>query len=268
MTNPREKSEADHDLGSGFVRKNIHTDDGRLSYLFRRGLEPNLILIPGSFNDSLALKDIIDHLDKERGLVVFELRGHGGSWPPTVNGSIELFSQDTLEVVDEMNLDSFYIGGHSIGGMIALEVARVRPKSVKGVLSLEGWTSHHAQHDAFEVGGGDPVTNTLSPQQYEVRVALRKRVMEHWSEEEIDHFPTIWKKWDGYDFLSSTDIPILELYGDRGRERPGLDKLYIPERDNIEFHWMENVSHYLPIECPREVAQLCDNFIKRVEGTG
>ena len=95
-----------------------------------------------------------------------------------------------------------------------------------------------------------------------------ERVVERWNEEEVEEFRSYWRKWDGYDFLKTTDIPILELYGDRGREKPSLDKLRIPARDNVKVQWMENASHNLQIECPREVAQACTDFITEVEGTG
>ena len=254
----------DHDLGQKFVRRNIDLDVGHCSYLVRQGPEPTLILIPGSFNDSFALKEFIDLLDGKMQLVVIELRGHGGSWPPPKGCSIERFSLDALKVVDAMKLNSFYIGGHSIGGMISLQAAKVRPQSVKGVISIEGWTSHHVVENAFQ----GQITDTLSPLQRSKNAQLRKRVVGRWSVEEIEEFRTYWKKWDGYDFLNTTDIPILELYGDRGREKPGLDKLRIPARDNVKVQWMENASHNLQIECPREVAQACTDFIKEVEGMG
>lgn len=258
------KSEVHDEIGQGFVRRRIDLDEGHLSYLCRPGGGPTVILIPGSFDDSFAFKDIVNLLDREMGLVVVELRGHGESWPPPKDGSIEQFARDILSVVDEMRLESFFIGGHSIGGMVALQVAGVRPWSVRGVISIEGWTNHHAQHDAFD----DQTINTLSARQLAKRAQLRQRVMERWSAAEIAAFRTIWRKWDGYDFLSRTDLPILELYGDRGRERPSLDKLHIPERDNITVQWMSNASHCLHIECPHEVAQACSEFIKRVEETG
>ena len=206
----------------------------------------------------------MDLLDGKMQLVVIELRGHGGSWPPPKGCSIERFSLDVLKVVDAMKLNSFYIGGHSIGGMISLQAAKVRPQSVKGVISIEGWTSHHVVENAFQ----GQITDTLSPLQRSKNAQLRKRVVGRWSVEEIEEFRTYWKKWDGYDFLNTTDIPILELYGDRGREKPGLDKLRIPARDNVKVQWMENASHNLQIECPREVAQACTDFIKEVEGMG
>ena len=67
----------------------MQLETGHFSYLLRPGSGAPLVLIPGSFNDSFALKDVIDLLDSKRQLVVVALRGHGGSWPPPKNCSIE-----------------------------------------------------------------------------------------------------------------------------------------------------------------------------------
>ncbi len=257
-------SESNCTLGPGFIRKRIILDEGCLSYVFRPGTAVTFVLLPGSFNDSSAFKDVVSFLDREMQLLIVELRGHGESWPPPKNGSIEQFALDVLKVVDEMELESFYIGGHSIGGMISLQVAKIRPRRVKGIVSVEGWTSHHVTQDAFE---GRVVYN-LSAAQLAKRAELRKNVMDRWSKQEIEEFKSIWRKWDGYDFLNHTDLPILELYGDRGRDKPGRDKLRIPDRDNIEVRWVENASHCLQIERPRELAEACMDFIKRIEASG
>ncbi len=140
----------------------------------------------------------------------------------------------------------------------------MRPQNVRGVISLEGWTSHHVSQDAF----GGQTTNTLSAGHQAQYERLRQRVMTLWSQAEIEEFVTYWRQWDGFDFLSKTGLPILELYGDRGQERPSLDKLRIPERENIQVHWLQNASHNLHLECPREVARICDRFVEKLEGAG
>ena len=244
---------------SAFERDSIAVDDGRLAYYHRHGWEPALILIPGSFDDRRACAGIVEHLDDRR-MVVIELRGHGDSWPPPRGGSIELFAEDVLQVVKQVGLRSFFVGGHSIGGMIAKQVASAMPVGVAGVLSIEGWTSHRVLANAF---GGETL-NTLSSEQLARRDELRLRVMESWTEEQVAEFRTYWTRWDGFDFLAATELPILEMYGDRGRPAPTLHKLRIPDRDNITVQFFEGVSHCLPLECPGEVARACRDFMSRV----
>ena len=249
----------EHDLGAGWLRHNLDLERGHFSYLERAGRAPALILIPGSFGDSYCLKEIIDNLDAAIHLVVIEVRGHGGGWPPPLDCSIEEFARDALRVVDELALSRFFIGGHSIGGMIALEVGRVRPQAVSGVISIEGWTSHHVLEEAF----AGQVDSTMSAAQASRNEMLRARVLDSWSAGDVAEFRTYWKNWDGYAFLCETDVPILEIYGDRSAAPPPRHKLRIPERAHIDLQWVANASHNLHLEAPGEVARLTEAFIQR-----
>jgi pimeloyl-ACP methyl ester carboxylesterase len=245
--------------GSEFIGHTVPLDEGRLAFLCRHRPGPALVLIPGSFNDASEWEDVVARLDENLALVIVELRGHGGSWPPPRKGSIGQFASDVLMVVDELGLKRFYVGGHSIGGMVALEVARVRAEGVLAAISVEGWTNHRAPREAFP----DSANDTPSPA-LRARIAeIRGRVTARWSAEELQAFGKIWRMWDGYEFLCSTGTPILEVYGDRGREKPPLAALYIPVRPNITVRWIEGASHYLPLERPVEVAQAFMEFIGR-----
>ena len=249
----------DDALGPAFARHAIDVPGAVIAYYVRVGKNPPLVMIPGSFNAAGALGAIIEQLDAALSVVVVDLRGHGGSWPPPTNGSIELFAQDVLQVVDRLSLTRIFIGGHSIGGMIALELARVRPQILQGVISIEGWTNHSAQRDAFQ----DDTMSTLSDEQLAERERLRQAVLHRWTRQQQSAFAAIWRTWDGNDLLQRTDLPILELYGDRGREPATHEQLHIPRRDNIELRWLAGASHSLPLERPREVARLITDFIRR-----
>ena len=97
---------------------------------------------------------------------------------------------------------------------------------------------------------------TLSPE-LRARIArTRARVARRWSECQIDEFGQgIWTRWDCYAFLRDTELPILELWGDRGRARPPLTSMAIPEKPSIEVCWVENASHHLPAERPALVGR-------------
>jgi pimeloyl-ACP methyl ester carboxylesterase len=242
-------------------RKQIPTDEGHISYQVRRGPGPPLILIPGSFNDNRQWDEVVAGLDSNLTLVLVELRGHGQSWPPPANGSIEQFAQDVKRIADAEGLGKFYVGGHSIGGMVALEVGHAWPQSVLGILSVEGWTNHHAQRDAF----GPRDQNTLTEEQEARRLAGRARATGKWTEEQRKAFAQIWHRWDGSEFLATTRIPILEIYGDRGRPRPTPEQLKIPLRDNIVMRWIPGASHSLPLQAPEALAGAMNRFIRNTE---
>ncbi len=246
----------------GMSRKMIDYGDVRLSYVVRPGDGPMLLLIPGSFSDVSQWEMIVPRLGKDLNLILTEVQGHGKSWPPPVNGSIEELAEDVMIVADNEKLDRFYVGGHSIGGMIAKEVGRRWPERIKGVISIEGWTHWRVSREAFNAD----MYSTLTPEEEKKRLEARERGAGHWSDEQRKSFGTIWRKWEkGLDFLQNTPLPVLELYGDRNRKPASREQLYLPDRQNIRLVWIKNASHKLPLEEPEKVAISINEFITTIE---
>lgn len=243
-----------------FTRSKIQTDEGDVSYVVSRGPGPSLLLMPGSFGDCRVFDEVIAFLPSELQIVIAEIRGHGGSWPPPANGSIEQFAADTMSVADAAGLDAFYVGGHSIGGMVSLEIGRRWPRRTSGIISVEGWTRSQAA-EAFQ----GSMENTLTDEQVRKKRSNRERVTRKWTQQQVEEFARIWKRWDGLKFLRTTRTPILEMWGDRGRPRPALKRLYIPRRKNIQVHWVSGASHSLLLERPGEVAKAIAAFISELE---
>ena len=232
-------------------------DGGRLAYYHWPADGPSLILIPGSWSEYTQFDAIRSHLDSNINLVVVELPGHGRSWPPAHPASIESFAENVLRVVDDLRWTRWYAGGHSIGGMIAIELAAHRPEELAGVIALEGWTHHTAEKEAF----GGASYHTLSKAQEKARQAERNRTLSRLTEEQTAYFRTIWRRWDGGPILRSTAVRVLEVWGDRKLPRPSRDAMKIPARDNIQLHWVAGSSHTLPMEAPQEVAAAINRFI-------
>ena len=237
--------------------------DGRIGWSARSGSEGPLVLIPGSFDDRGVFARLIECLDDGMAVCVVELPGHGRSWPPAVDGSIEGFAEQVVGVLEVLFDGPVCVGGHSIGGMVAIQVAGSAPERVAGVISLEGWTNHRAARAAF---GGD-MTGTLSARQEADRQARRARVTGRLSADQVSRFSRIWRKWDGGPILAATRLPVLEIYGDRGRAVPTRAALGIPARGNVDLQVIAGASHYVHVERPHEVALACRRFLASVAAT-
>ena len=252
-------SRADDAPGDAPKRAEIRRQDGgRLAYYHWAGSGPSLLLIPGSWSDYRQFDRVRENLDPNLNLVIVELPGHGRSWPPTLAGSIESFAEEILCVVDVLGWKSWYAGGHSIGGMIAIELAGRRPEQVAGAISIEGWSHHRVLNDAF----GGRVYNTLSGEREKERQEARARGLGRLTKKQIDAFRTIWKRWDGEPILRSTPVRVLEMWGDRKRPLPARGAMRIPERNTIELRGFAGNSHALPLERPKEVAAAINRFIE------
>jgi 3-oxoadipate enol-lactonase len=236
---------------------------GQIGFARFSGVGNPLVLLPGSFSDETQffplIEEIIEECERDFPIIVIEHRGHGKSWPPIKRGSIEKLGQDVLHVLDYLHINRFFIGGHSIGGMIALDIGMKSPERVMGIISVEGWTNYKAMKDAYH----GIIYNTLTESQEQKRKEERERVLKNWNSRQIKHFGSLWKKWDGSDFLRRTDLSILEIYGDRGANPPSLAQLHIPDRPNIQLKIIQNGSHSLPLQYPKELAKYINEFLSK-----
>lgn len=247
----------------GFRRHFVELDDSKISYVIRKATGPTLVLIPGSFDSAESWLGVVTKLDPGLQIVIVELRGHGQSWPPPTakTGTIEQFAKDAFACTGDAGVKSLYVGGHSIGGMVAIECARQQPDRLRGVLAMEGWTRALVAGRAFK-GSTD---RTLSDTQKKRRLELRRPTTSRWTKEQITAFAQIWEKWDGTEVLQRTAVPVLELWGDRGDARPSRKALSIPDRPNIDLVWVTGASHFLPLERPAETAAALGDFIRKIE---
>ncbi len=232
-------------------------DGGRLAYDHWPNEGPALMLVPGSWSAASQYDGVRRYLDKRVNLVIVELPGHGRSGPPVLDGSIESFAQDLLLVSGKLGWKSWYVGGHSIGGMIAIELAGRRPDEIAGAISIEGWTHHQVLPDAFS----GRLYETLADAQEKQRQQERIEGLSRFNKQQRAAFARLWTEWDGEPILRSTRVPVLQLWGDRKYPRPTRQQLRIPDRDGIKLQWMAGASHALPLERPRQVAVAINGFL-------
>lgn len=91
-------------------------------------------------------------------LVFYDLRGHGMSQPKgSAPYSIERLVEDLRAVIDDAGLEEVVLVGHSVGGMVALDLCRMYPEDlgshIKGLVLLN--TTH--RHAVETLIGGAPL---------------------------------------------------------------------------------------------------------------
>ncbi len=93
-----------------------------------------LVLLEGLGYSSWMWYKQIEELSKHFKLIIFDNRGVGLSDKPDVEYSIEMFADDTIEVLSGLNIDQAHILGVSMGGFIAQEFAIKYPENVNKLL--------------------------------------------------------------------------------------------------------------------------------------
>lgn len=105
----------------------------RLSFR-RRGKGPTLVLLHGFLGGSAIWHGQLRALATMRDVVCPDLAGFGASEALSAPDTIEDHARMVFELLDSQGFTEFDLLGHSMGGMVAQEMARLAPKRVRSLI--------------------------------------------------------------------------------------------------------------------------------------
>ena len=100
-------------------------------YFEERGEGQPLLLIAGLASDSQSWLPVIIGLSKYFRVITFDNRGVGRSPEDNTDITIQDMAEDAADLIKYLNLSSVDVLGHSMGGMIAMELAIKYPDLVE-----------------------------------------------------------------------------------------------------------------------------------------
>ena len=111
---------------------------GPAAYLsLGRGGVPALLL-HGFAGDSLTWQYNLSPLASRRRVLAVDLPGHGGSTLDVGDGRVGAFAPWLLRLLDALEIPRVHAVGHSMGGWVALELARHAPERVASLSLVAG----------------------------------------------------------------------------------------------------------------------------------
>ncbi|GHF83232.1 pimeloyl-ACP methyl ester carboxylesterase [Amycolatopsis bartoniae] len=200
-------------------------------------------------------------------VIAVDLAEHGESRSSRENWTIEEFARDVVSVLDAESVTDCVVAGHSLGGAVAVETARLRPGAVRHVIALD------ALHYLFLFGALDEeqAEGLLQPLRTDFAGLVRSMV-EAGSPPDTDpalkeaHFGKMVAvrqpagtrafeglvAWDMDEALSAVRQPIT-VFGVRDLvTREALDHL----SGRAEVVLVDLGSHHFPVESPEATAGL------------
>lgn len=110
-----------------------------------------LLLLHGALGSAQNLHALTSSLQNDFEIHTLSFEGHGGKEIPKSDFSIARFAQEVITFLDQNKIDTISIFGYSMGGYVALYLAKHFPEKVEKVYTLAtkiDWTVEGSMKDA------------------------------------------------------------------------------------------------------------------------
>ena len=172
-----------------------------------------------------------EELKHDYELIMPSLAGYGESSYLTAPSTIRENAEQVFELLNHLNIDIFYLLGHSMGGMIVQEMAALRPSRVEklicfgtgsiGVLPNRFETIEESRHKIKTIGIKETRENIaktwfvdyLKGEGYQLCLEEGAKATTQAALARLD----AWDSWDGRGQLSEISSPTLILWSNKDR---------------------------------------------------
>ena len=119
-------------------------DDIPISFEIYGAGEPTLVFVHGWSCDARYWRAQVPHFSKSHRVVTLDLAGHGHSGTKRLQYSMSAFGEDVQAVTEATGSNRVILLGHSMGGSVIAEAARLMPDRVIGLIAVD--TLHNIEY--------------------------------------------------------------------------------------------------------------------------
>ncbi|HKV22147.1 MAG TPA: alpha/beta fold hydrolase [Mycobacterium sp.] len=263
----------------------------RLAYYDEGDGEP-LLLIHGMAGSSQTWREILPRLARHYRVIAPDLLGHGQSAKPRTDYSLGAFAVGLRDLLDELDVPSATVVGHSLGGGIAMQFLYQHPDYFRRLILISsgglgqdvGWILRLLSAPGaelvmpviapgFVVRAGETVKSRLtslglrSPRGAEIWNAYSSFNDARTRESFLRTLRSV-VDYRGQSVSAlnrlqlRAGLPTLAIWGEDDTIIP-VDHAYaaLEARPDCRLEVLPNVGHFAHVEAPAEVVDLIDDFI-------
>jgi pimeloyl-ACP methyl ester carboxylesterase len=233
--------------------------------------KPELLFIPGWCCDHTAFQPQFDHFAPAHAVTALDLRGVGRSEVPDEGYSIPELADDVAAFCAELGLEKPVLVGHSLGGMIAVELGARYPSLPSALVLVDPGPIDPlpASTDFFrglaerlEGPDGEDVRR-----EYVYDMGARDEERAQWIVEHMCLPPQSVaaavirgvSEWNGREPFARCTVPVLIL---RDELEPETDLLRLQEvKPDLQIGITVGAGHFHQLEVPDQVNAMIERFI-------
>ncbi len=259
----------------------VPSSDGTpISYEVRGGGEPTLVFVHGWSCDGRYWREQVPHFSRNHRVVTIDLAGHGHSGATRSQYTMRGFGEDVRAVVDAAGGRRVILIGHSMGGSVIAEAARLMPKRVIGLIGVD--TLGNVEHRITR----EELDQMLAPMEKNFQAASRPFVegmfspttdsrLREWILSDMAAAPpavarsAITELMNQYitgeaaEIFTEIPVPAISISGDQWPINYEANRRHMASYDAIV---LKEAGHFLMLARPEEFNRALENAIGTISG--
>jgi pimeloyl-ACP methyl ester carboxylesterase len=249
----------------------IRCNGVQLTYEDQGAGAPAFLLVHGWTCNRSFFAPQAEHFAGRHRVVSVDLRGHGESEKPDGEYSIAVFAEDLADLIRRLDLGRVIAVGHSMGGLIVLQLAVAHPDLVAAVAMLDPApfsadvrAAMEAIASATEGGNQEPRRQLIAKTMFLATSdpKLVERVLAVAMSAPNDVAAKAFRAmiaFDGAEAAARCKVPALHIAGTPPLNPPHLMKKWLP---GVVQGWTVGAGHFNQLEAPDQVNSMIDGFLR------
>ncbi len=261
-----------HDVALSF-------DSERISYDIVGEGKTTLIFIHGWSCDGRYWQKQIPQFAKDYYVITVDLAGHGHSSLDRSVYSMLSFANDVKAIIDKENIDRAILIGHSMGGGVIAEAARLMPEKVIGIVgvdTLQNVAEPIPQSEIDEMVKSFEADFKIAAQNFVTTMFPKgtDQQLVNWVKEDMSSAPkeialsafrnylSQYVNGEAANVFEDITIPVVSINARLWPTAPEANRKHIK---NYHLFYIEETGHFPMLEKPEEFNELLQKVINSIE---
>lgn len=248
-----------------------YSPDGvRIAYEVTGEGEPTLVFVHGWCCDRSYWQAQVQHFSQRHRVMAIDLAGHGESGQNRAEWTIQAFAADVIAVLEQLDVATAVLIGHSLGGPIVLEAGIRAPDRALGVIGVEAFFDDWALIDP-ELFRGNFVETTTAFVKSMFLPESERGLIERIASDMASGSSTVGigalegiRKWANDDLdraFQEIRTSVRMIQRERTPDLLTQVRGHAPSLISFDIAVMQGVGHFVMIEQPHTFNRLLEGFV-------